>query len=851
MGAEFVEVTELFSHKNKQTGERKKLKDHLDEVYNLSRLFLQNIEFLNKKKVLSIAGLVCLSHDFGKTTTFFQDYLDEKLTRDKDGLEKHGLASALFTYYILTKYFSEETDGADKDYFSLLGYSAVLHHHGDLASFDSDKKKIEELKEKLYEIEHWFKDLLSSPRKDAVENLYNSLLKEKGYNLRIDLKEFRNLFLAPDSRINKDTTDKISKQFRVFEMTEKEQHLTQFYLIYSSLIDADKFSAAGIGEKWNIDKRRNLPGDLVDCYINNDFKKRINPDELSDNQIALNKIRDEVYNKVTSGISKTDIRKNKIFTITSPTGSGKTFTGFSAALKLRTRIQNEVGYTPRIIYSLPFTSIIDQNHEVMENLLKFGINDFSGNDSLYLLKHHHLADMQYKENQEEYNFVESEHLITTWNSEIVVTTFIQLLHSVIAFKNSFLRKYHNIANSILLLDEVQNIPVEYWKLVGNMLKMLAEELNCCIILMTATKPLIFDENDYVELLTDSQLIFKHPVFNRTKLIPLINNEVEKEYPETLDEFKIYLKNNLNPDKSTLIVMNTIDSSLSIHNYLQEELQKEGEMQKIFYLSTNIIPKHRSDRIEKIKDAMEKNRVIVVTTQVVEAGVDLDFHEVYRDLGPIDAIIQVAGRCNRNNKQDNAAPVYITYLKNDNDKHFCELVYKSTIAQLSKEILASETEEKCYYELVNEYFNKTCKYKNIGDSKAIWDGLTNSFMFFCKEEGKSSKPASAFRLINDNNNYREIFVEIDDKASHALEKFGNLIKETDINKKRELLLEIKKDFSGNIVSVPAKYVSFSDNPSFHISEDLLIVRRDRIKDYYDENTGFIREVSDNDPTTFVF
>ncbi len=855
MSPESTETIEIYSHNDKQTDKKKKLKDHLDEVYELSRSFLWNVEFPNKKNVLSAAGLISLTHDFGKSTSFFQDYLFDRLAGDKQGHSNHGLISALFTYYVLSKYFNKETEGVRTDHFPLLGLSAVLHHHGDLASFDADCKKIKEIDEYLNEIIDWFEDLLSARRKETVENLFNSLLEEKGYDLQVDLREFQFLFLSSDNRINDDTTDKISKLFKNFKKIEKQQHLTHFYLIYSALIDADKFSAAGIGKKRNKNKRKTLPDNLVDLYINTEFKNCIDQVQLSDNQKAINEIRDRIYSEVTSAISKLDIKRNKIFTLTSPTGSGKTFTGFSAALKLRTRIQNELGYTPRIIYSLPFTSIIDQNHKIVEKIIRIGEDGFSNNESLYLLKHHHLADMQYSESKEEYDFVESEHLITTWNSEIVVTTFIQLLYSAIAFKNSFLRKYHNLANSILLLDEVQNIPIGYWKLVGNTLKMLAEKLNCCIILMTATKPLIFDEDDYIELLACSQTIFKHPVFNRTKLIPLFNteNDEEKECPETLDGFKTCLKENLDPEKSTLIVMNTINSSLFVYNALVDEFQKENQPQKVFYLSTNIIPGHRQKRIEKIKATMENYRVIVITTQVVEAGVDLDFHEVYRDLGPIDAIIQVAGRCNRNNRLNQNAPVYITYLKSNNNKYFCDQVYKRTIAQLSKEILTSEIEEKHYYELVNKYFKKTRKYKNTTDSEAIWKGWVNKFAFFIptKDEGATSKPASAFKLIENYNNYRDIFIEIDDKASETLEKFCYLKKETSINKKREILLEIKKDFSSNILSIPKKYISFSDDESFHLSDDLLFISKDKIKDYYDENTGFLRKIEENDPSTFTF
>ena len=139
-------------------------------------------------------------------------------------------------------------------------------------------------------------------------------------------------------------------------------------------------------------------------------------------------------------------------------------------MKLRERLkENQI--EPRIIYALPFTSIIDQNFDVIEEILS-SMRDFQKNKNAYMIKHHHLADISYLVDDEARPLDESLLLVESWDSEVVVTTFIQLFYTIIGYKNRFLKKYHNISNSIILLDEVQNIPMEYWPLVNIMLRIL-------------------------------------------------------------------------------------------------------------------------------------------------------------------------------------------------------------------------------------------------------------------------------------------------------------------------------------------------------------------------------------------
>ncbi|GAI75295.1 unnamed protein product, partial [marine sediment metagenome] len=260
-------------------------------------------------------------------------------------------------------------------------------------------------------------------------------------------------------------------------------------------------------------KSKDLPENLVEDYIKKEvFKEK--------NRSNINYIRNEIRETVLKNIKDSCNITQKIFTLTAPTGTGKTLISLSAALLLRKILKNTYGLKcePHIIYSLPFTSIIDQNHSVFNEVLD-QIGDFKEHENEYLLKHHYLSEIFYKTEgiDKEEGVDESLALIETWESEIIVTTFIQLFHTLIGYKNRSLKKFHNIVNSIIILDEVQNIPVEYWDLIRVILIGLTEYFNCRIILMTATKPLIFQKGEYKELVDDYEKYFKKTELNRVCL----------------------------------------------------------------------------------------------------------------------------------------------------------------------------------------------------------------------------------------------------------------------------------------------------------------------------------------------
>jgi CRISPR-associated endonuclease/helicase Cas3 len=766
------------------------------------------------KKLAGLSLLIGQCHDFGKYTSFFQDYiLYDK--QDGSGKHHHGLISALFAAYCV------ELSGLENNfqYATLVAYFTVLHHHGDLRALELDVIRPSELNQTNYismdsswrsrmiALEHQLKDIILHI--ETIEKEYNEL--SSGFKVNIPgfhiewRRVFEKLYKSHYFLLNKEDNQKRLELFPTL------------LFLYSALIDSDKMEAAGVERN----KRIEIPSSLVDQYREKDPKI-----DISETQ-GINGIRNQIYRNAVYNISSIPLNKH-ILTLTAPTGTGKTFTAFSCALKLRYRISGN-GYTPRIIYALPFTSIIDQNFEVIKKVLN-QIDDFAGNESLYLIKHHHLADLIYKKENEERPVDESLMFMESWESEIIVTTFVQLLHTIIGFKNRFLKKFHNIAGSIIILDEVQNIPVEYWPLVRNMLLLLCEHTGSYIILCTATKPLIFDEEETAPLLENPEQYFSQ--MNRVDLIPDL---AEINVDDLVGKFiSLY-----DPQKSYLVVLNTIKTTKRFYAALAEIdiLKKVVDKEMLFYLSTDIVPKERQSRIYKIKDLLEKKeKVIVISTQLVEAGVDIDLDIVIRDIGPIDSVIQVAGRCNRG-MAEKTGTVYVFHLT-DGNNGYAKYVYGAKHYDVAlKTLMEPQYNENKFHHLISRYFEEIKTAINMDDSADIWEAI-NHFRFYMPQN--SPKSISDFRLIKDKYGYVDVFVETCWCAENIWKNYAtHVLKEKNISKRRESYLALRSSFKRFTLSAPQKLTSGLEEYG-----DLMRLRKDQLGLYYDKITGFKRTEDDS-------
>ncbi|MFY9499154.1 MAG: CRISPR-associated endonuclease Cas3'', partial [Tepidanaerobacteraceae bacterium] len=309
---------EFLSHieiENKEITYKKLLKDHLSDV---AKNIKAKVKEVYKDDVLAEAGyIVGISHDFGKYTTFFQEYL--RTGKSKSNLEWHSFISAVFAAYLMENVKNNE--GKLNSYLPLLSYFAVLHHHGNLYSFDRDVVTIQKLSSENFElVDTRMRDklLLMEPQivnlldhKEIIEHEYREVFGQ------INLEDFKENWIRVLKELHRQKY-KLQKEEDNFKLKLN----TLLLFIYSCLIDNDKRDAAKVRRV----ERKHIPGDLVDRYGKEEF-------DIYEKQ-GINGIRNEIYDKVMNKISKVPL-DNRIFTLTAPTGTGKTISSFSVALKLR------------------------------------------------------------------------------------------------------------------------------------------------------------------------------------------------------------------------------------------------------------------------------------------------------------------------------------------------------------------------------------------------------------------------------------------------------------------------------------------------------------------------------------
>lgn len=752
------------------------IEDHLIGVAELSDLFLSEKPLAIRERLNNICRVIALTHDIGKSTKYFQDYLTaddkqkEKLKKNKE--TQHSLFSSVCAYYL-----TKELSLADEIY-PVFAFLSIRRHHGNLRDIRDDV-------------------LFDNDDADLLHKQLESI-EEEGFSVICNRLHIAGLPLLLNKQIISQWIDgfagesrKIKKYIR--NINNDVSHYITLNLIYSILLDADK-SEVVVKDKIIFDRKEiSSAGWWVDNYK----KKTAFPES------PVNILREKAYQEALN--HDIDLNK-KIYSLNLPTGLGKTLTSLSFALKLKKIIKLKNGVEPRIVYALPFLSIIDQNSEVFESVVK--TNNIEP-DTNILLKHHHLSEVYYEKEGNEFESDEARILIEGWNSEIIVTTFVQLFHALISNKNKSIRKFHRLANSIIILDEVQSIPIKYWLLLRNILTTLSELLNAYIIFVTATEPLIFERGE-TEGLLNKDYYFK--VLDRITMKPLLNSHM------TINNLSELF--NLTDENTYLFIFNTITSAKDFYNLVKEKGVP------ITFLSTHVTPK---ERLKRIKDIKKKKYKIVVTTQLVEAGVDIDFDIVVRDMAPLDSINQTSGRCNRNG--NDKGKVYIVTLKDDKGRKLASYVYDGVLLDITERILLKKDEikEGEFLGIIDQYYKEIKEKKSQDVSRNLLEAVTR--LRYDSEDGTTS--ISDFKLIDEDYPKIDVFIELNEEAHEVWKKYLNLKNIDDLFLRKKTFDSMKADFYQYVISIPKN----TENRPETVGE-IGYVKQAVLKDYYDDETGFI-------------
>jgi len=788
----------LISHPAEGALPEKPLTEHL---YNVALNSLNavdnhslNLSFINLSLLKRLSFIIGLFHDFGKATTWFQNYIRGQSKASV--LTRHSLVSAIICYHAVLYELKDPL-------YAYIAFQVVLRHHGDLSSFDmSSTFNPQDFK------------LAKNQLNNILYNSYDSLeLFYKSYNISIHFIQILDLSDLEEVIVN---SYEIVSEIAENDKRSLEIFFTVNYL-FSLLIDFDKMDAARLDDDYFKDNLAETESDIFK-YLNH--LKKDNPDKFNP-QKPINQIRNDFLKKIVS--NRKIHPKNHFYSITAPTGIGKTFGCFAFANSLKKQLPKNTG---RIIYCLPYTSIIDQNYKEFEKIIHFCKKDkYEQKPNRYLLKHHYLTPREIlnrKANEVRTikDYLDDQLLVESWQSAMVVTTFVQLFHTLIGYKNRMLKKFHNMVNSIIILDEVQNINPDYYKLIQKTFEILGKKFGIYFLLVTATQPEILKKDEVVELV-DSKSYMTHNVFNRVRL------SLNKE-KRNVEDFAADFCKNFN-DKNCLLVMNTKQKAKDLYKVVSARF----ESYYVYCLTTSLTPYDRKVQIMEISEHLKNDdKVIVVSTQLIEAGVDLSFKNVYRDLGPFDSIVQVAGRCNRHNEfGQNGGSMKLINLNNFN-------IYKQILAQYVNEILENNTyESKDFYSLSTAYFEKfnfdaesnkllnaikelnydTDMKDQIAVSKfsLLNDNIQNAIFILRTQKAQMNMESliSYKRLLRENlskDQKKQIRVEIE-KLKNNLSAFQISVYDSELEPYRELIepqeeLQINKHF-------PYKYISFSNQKKY--------------------------------------
>ncbi len=368
------------------------LEQHTQNVIDIALNFFDKEE-INDQILRDILTIITFSHDIGKSTEFFQKYIrgDKSLKNKKEA--KHSLLGGIVGLFLADKYLKQRN--IDNPFLLSLAFILPKRHHSNLNNFLIEPI----LEEQEIQI---LKKQISSIDKEKFQIFFNNLNVPNKELLKFSFDEI-------DFEYIKQLLRKIIRFIRKLKNEKSLNYYVDTVLLFSLLLDGDKSDVGIKTDKSLIFRDVQIEPEIVDRFI----------ESLPKDDNLINQLRQKAYTEVSN--KEIDINQ-KIYTLTLPTGLGKTLISLKFALKIAQKVKKEKGQSLKIIYSLPFLSIIEQNFIVFENVLKHnGINP----DSSIILKHHHLTGFKYKEKGNEFDYDTSRILIEGWNSKIITTTFIQ------------------------------------------------------------------------------------------------------------------------------------------------------------------------------------------------------------------------------------------------------------------------------------------------------------------------------------------------------------------------------------------------------------------------------------------
>ncbi|NCD11918.1 MAG: CRISPR-associated helicase Cas3' [Epsilonproteobacteria bacterium] len=762
---------------------------------------------VKKRTSLKIAEVAAIFHDLGKINPNFQRKLETGSDYDNQGYDEHSYLS-VYSFLCYGKsnpiQFKELLNGDFSKLWSLV--ALISHHHGNLPDFN--KGILKETPKRSLE-----KFLKTNPYLPFSHFLNDEIkFKNNGFSLDESISIFETINFNKGEWSKNALTNFIQTQFA-----------------FACLVEADKRDAADMsGYYFDLNIENSVNG-LLDS-LTETFRK-------FKSETSLNKLRTDIRLEAVTGITEALRNGKRVFELTAPTGAGKTYTLLALANEIQQQKEN-LG----IIYALPFLSITEQVQGIANKLLKNILPVSSKSYNERLEKAQELFETeQTNENLKE--LLKEDFIQQTFDHPFIITTFVQLFETLVSNRNSTLLKLPNFANRIFLIDEIQALPPKLYIFFTAWLDEFCRLNNSYAILSTATMP------DF-ELINKGELLnYANPIKlfqNYQKPIPILkpdkffSQDVFNRYQITIikdDNFVISALTNhiLEQDQSCLVILNTIDDTKQLNENLKE-------FENCILLNTHFIPDDRSKKIETAKQLLDKNeKVILISTQLIEAGVDIDFPIVYRDLCPLPSLIQSAGRCNRN-KTKPFGQVWFFELVKESGKRSAELIYRDEAKQFLnfvKQEISTTIQEKDLYNIQKKFFSFISTNLTIGENETK-EGKMN--MIECVNNAEF-ETLGKFQLIPENNfgKQYQYYVRQDYGDNSYDELLGLMFDAIDNDnfekrKKSKIAINLKiKEMSNRILQV--RVYNDKDAPNFeNINKEYFNIRVLSDLDDYNFETG---------------
>ena len=552
------------------------------------------------QELVEIAWLCGILHDAGKYGEDFQDYIKRAMNEEKvyPGEVTHSTAGGA----LMGKYVSRSN-------LTQIVQMAVLSHHGMNDSFKPDQNKI------------FIDDRLEKQKNlQQIKDCHDYFVDQAEFQKVCQNAEYDVKQLLENIKLFCENKGKGSRQYgnRNFYLGMYER------VLFSLLIDADRTDTACFVQK------RMLPiiNDMEDTHRL--WQQCIKYFEKYLNGFQETSRLDAFRRKISEECMEAGKCPQRLYRLTVPTGAGKTLSSLRFALHHAEKYGKK-----HIIYVAPYQSILDQNADEIRKAL--------GNPEI-VLEHHCNVIQEDTEKRLQY-----ERMTENWDSPVIVTTAVQFLNTLFAGKNSNIRRMYQILNSVIIFDEVQSLPIKITKMFNLALNYLTVFGKSTVVLCSATQPL-FDELSENSMLPPDNMIKETDEFQKVfKRTELIDETGKSGLGFSIEELEKFIWEKTKESNQILVIVNTKQCARKVYEGLKARCVEEGIL--LFHLSTNMCACHRRVIFEKIEYGLKsKKKLICISTQLIEAGVNLSFQCVIRSLAGLDSIIQAAGRCNRHGEE---------------------------------------------------------------------------------------------------------------------------------------------------------------------------------------------------------